>query len=344
MNDGSNGIAIGTNALGAGDVSGAHNIAMGYRSGYDLNTGAHNVFLGYQSGYDANSGACNVAIGSSSFSAATSACDNIAIGQSALGGAIVTGANNIGIGLQASDAITSGYNNVAIGKGALGATASGQNIVAIGTMAGGCCPMTTEHNSVSIGTCAGRNMCGTSVNNTNIGHLAGGALTSGSQNTFIGKYSGCNSDFEATTHANVIQLGDANTLCFIVACALHVPSDCRDKTDVSDLDLGLDYIKALRPVYYRWDKRGYYFENGINNDEDRNLFINYKSDGSKKKPKWEVGLLAQEALAAEKEYTSKRQVLDPEFGIPDADEGILVGGTYKTSYNCLLYTSPSPRD
>ena len=94
----------------------------------------------------------------------------------------------------------------------------------------------------------------------------------------------------------------------------------------------MDYIKALRPVYYRWDKRGYYFENGISNDEDRNLFINYKSDGSKKRPKWEVGLLAQEALAAEKEYTSKRQVLDPEFGIPDADEGLLVSGTNNTSY------------
>ena len=96
----------------------------------------------------------------------------------------------------------------------------------------------------------------------------------------------------------------------------------------------MDYIKALRPVYYRWDKRGYYdpFNDGFKTDEDRNLFINYQTDGSKKRQKWEVGLLAQEALAAEKAHTNKKQELDVESGFPDADEGILVSGTHKASY------------
>ena len=262
----------------------------------------------------------------------TSGDFNIAIGATAMSGPSLTGNDNIAIGRDVMDALEGGACNIAIGKDALGATSTSSSNIAIGKCAFGTGVMTGDNNNIAIGTNAGCLQQGNNVNNTFVGAGAGQNVTTGSQLVALGKYALCNSDFEATTHANIIQLGDQNILCFLVACPLSVPSDCRDKTDVSDLDLGLDYIKALRPVYYRWDKRGYYFENGINNDEDRNLFINYKSDGSKKKPKWEVGLLAQEALAAEKEYTSKRQVLDPEFGIPDADEGILVGGTYKTSY------------
>jgi hypothetical protein len=33
-------------------------------------------------------------------------------------------------------------------------------------------------------------------------------------------------------------------------------SDERDKTDVVDTDLGLDFINALRPINYRWSERG----------------------------------------------------------------------------------------
>ena len=177
-------------------------------------------------------------------------------------------------------------------------------------------------------------MAGNVTGNVLMGTRAGYAISSGEFNTFIGYCAGCNSDFEATTHQQIIQLGWNGTTCFIVACPLSNPSDCRDKTDVSDLDLGLDYIKALRPVYYRWDKRGYYdpFNDGFKTDEDRNLFINYQTDGSKKRQKWEVGLLAQEALAAEKAHTNKKQLLDVESGAPDADEGILVSGTNNTSY------------
>ena len=132
--------------------------------------------------------------------------------------------------------------------------------------------MTGEHNSVSIGTCAGRLMEGANVNNTNIGHLAGGIVTTGSQNTLLGKYAGCNSEVPVTTGNNIIALGDHNAASFYVSVALSNPSDCRDKTDVTNLDLGLDYIKALRPVYYKWDKRGSYDHFDFDTDEDRNLF------------------------------------------------------------------------
>ena len=37
-----------------------------------------------------------------------------------------------------------------------------------------------------------------------------------------------------------------------------VASDQRDKTDFTALDLGLDFVKALAPVTYKWDKRSKY--------------------------------------------------------------------------------------
>ena len=124
-----------------------------------------------------------------------------------------------------------------------------------------------------------------------------------------------------------------------MSTALSNPSDCRDKTDVTDLDLGLDYIKALRPVYYRWDKRSWYdaFADGIETDEDRNLYINFETDGSKKKKRWEVGLLAQEALVAEKAHTDKVQErnTDDEPDPEKTDEGIIVGGTNKYGYRII---------
>jgi len=67
-------------------------------------------------------------------------------------------------------------------------------------------------------------------------------------------------------------------------------SDSRDKTDVTDFTKGLDWIKALRPVTYRWDRRTWY-----GTDEEP-----YGTpDGSKKRPKLHIGFLAQEALAVE---------------------------------------------
>ena len=60
------------------------------------------------------------------------------------------------------------------------------------------------------------------------------------------------------TSSNVIGLGDENISSFNCQVALTVASDERDKTDFVDLDLGLDFVKALEPVTYYWDKRSKY--------------------------------------------------------------------------------------
>jgi len=99
------------------------------------------------------------------------------------------------------------------------------------------------------------------------------------------------------------------------------------------LDLGLDYINALNPVYYRWDKRGWYDDSGKpgGTTEELETFLNYEPDGTHKRGRWEIGLMAQEVLEVEKKHTNKLQVVNE--GMEDAaNEGLTVEGTYNTGY------------
>ena len=67
-----------------------------------------------------------------------------------------------------------------------------------------------------------------------------------------------------------------------------VTSDRRDKTDIEPFSHGLSWINKLKPVTYRWDNRSNY--------DDR------KPDGSKKDPRLELGLIAQDEIQVEKEH------------------------------------------
>ena len=86
-------------------------------------------------------------------------------------------------------------------------------------------------------------------------------------------------------------MGDGNIANLYCNDTSISSSDSRDKTDVTDFTKGLDWIKALRPVTYRWDRRTWY-----GTDEEP-----YGTpDGSKKRSKLHIGFLAQEALEIEK--------------------------------------------
>src|SRR3546814_5297739 len=49
------------------------------------------------------------------------------------------------------------------------------------------------------------------------------------------------------TGANQVQLGDSATTSYVYGTVQN-RSDARDKADIRDTQLGLDFIKALRPV------------------------------------------------------------------------------------------------
>jgi len=292
-------------------------------------------------------GICNVAIGTNALGAATTGCFNIAIGDVAAGGAVTTGSENVAIGRCPLDALTTGYGNDAIGASAAGAVTTGFYNTAIGTKA--LEKATTACNSIAIGECSLGAAIATGRDNIAIGKEAGKSITSGFVNTAVGKSAGAgtstgennglfghgagNNPERSGNFNNHINLGNQSTASFEVTVALTVLSDARDKTDVADLDLGLDYINALRPVYYRWDKRGWYDEWDTPEKiaAGKSDYLAFEPDGSKKRNRWEIGLLAQEVLVAEKKYTSNSQVVNE--GIEEAaHEGLTVEGTLGTGY------------
>jgi hypothetical protein len=59
------------------------------------------------------------------------------------------------------------------------------------------------------------------------------------------------------TGSNQVQLGDSATTTYVYGTVQN-RSDARDKVDVRDTVLGLDWLKRLRPIDYRWDKRDDY--------------------------------------------------------------------------------------
>jgi hypothetical protein len=156
--------------------------------------------------------------------------------------------------------ITDGDANVAIGQGAL--------------------PVNTTGNS-----------------NTCVGVNAGISSTTGSNNTLLGKDAGRSGSpgGPVTADSNVVALGDENVASLHCQTALTVSSDQRDKTDFTDLDLGLDFVKALAPVTYKWDKRSKY---GDKNSDDFDL-NNLTPDGTYKEDWLDVGFKAQAVEALE---------------------------------------------
>jgi hypothetical protein len=103
------------------------------------------------------------------------------------------------------------------------------------------------------------NLAGQSVTgdlNVYIGNSAGNNAGSGSNNVAIG-----NQSLPATTStSNSITLG--NVSHNVLRCAvtsITSLSDARDKKDVADLSVGLEFVKGLRPVEFVWDDRD---ENG----------------------------------------------------------------------------------
>lgn len=89
------------------------------------------------------------------------------------------------------------------------------------------------------------------------------------------------------TADNQIQIGASGTTTYTYG-AVQNRSDARDKADIRDTELGLDFINALRPVQFRWDMREDYRK-----DRTQKLSDVVKN-GSKKRSRFHNGLIAQE--------------------------------------------------
>ena len=95
---------------------------------------------------------------------------------------------------------------------------------------------------------------------------------------------------------NVIGIGNADHTASHIQVDWTVASDERDKTDFKALDIGLDFVKALAPVTYKWDKRSKYGDR----DADDYDISKQTPDGTHKEDWLDVGFKAQDVEKLEK--------------------------------------------
>jgi hypothetical protein len=285
---GTNNVAIGTLALNS-NVSANFSTAVGYGAmRYANSTGSsiitYNTAVGYQAlmgstTASANTGTSNVAIGHETLMNNTTGIRNIAIGAGSAGVSSplkdnTVGDNNIAIGSGAMANSLAASQSVAIGSGAMifwtnTGTPYDSNNVAIGFQAlrGGLAVASNTGTSITaIGKEALRgNTSG--AGNTAVGFEAGYAGTSirtGSNNTFVGYQAQADNaaytngmalgNGAVLTASNRIVLGNTSIAdIYAQVTSITGISDGRKKHDVADIPLGLDFIRALRPVEYRYN-------------------------------------------------------------------------------------------
>lgn len=210
---------------------------------------------------------------------------SIVVGENALESNI-SGFGNTAIGSYTLQENTTGSSNSALGHGALNQNTVGGLNTAIGSYA-------LELNT-------------NGIRNTALGF---GALSLISSN--IGNTTGLGYDTQITG-SNQVQLGNSATTTYAYG-AVQNRSDARDKTDIKDTELGLDFIKALRPVDFKWDMREDYrteapkapgkdateaeiaaYEQAKAEWIESSKLANITHDGTKKRNRYHHGLIAQE--------------------------------------------------
>jgi len=110
-----------------------------------------------------------------------------------------------------------------------------------------------------------------------VGFSTGSTITTGNNVTCLGN----NAEPTSGTVSNQITLGNnrvTSLRCNVTT--ISSLSDARDKRNISDLSLGLDFLMKIKPRQFNWDKREWYDEN--------------KSDGSKMTETPTAGFIAQE--------------------------------------------------
>ena len=291
---GTSNVRFGANAGNSILDGGNYNVVVGDDAGTALTTGDANVAVGFRALDLEDTGSTSVAVGAWALSAQANGGNayNTAVGYLA-GEKITTGANNTFVGALAGDGTDDGAGNVAVGAAALSANCGDDNTaVGIGALSAA-----TGSQNTAIGYYAMGQGVASGTDNTTLGYAAGFALSSGSNNLFLGHDAGRTGSpgGNQTTGSGSIILGDDNIGDAYIQVDWTVASDARDKTDFTALDLGLDFVKALNPVTYKWDKRSKY---GDKTAEDYDLNAQ-TPDGTHKEDWLDIGFKAQEVEALE---------------------------------------------
>ena len=201
-----------------------------------------------------------------------------------------TNSTNTALGLNAFNSNTTGIFSTAIGSYSLDANTTGSHNTAVGNFALSD-NVTGEHNT-AVGAMALRYSTGN--NNTAIGYMALSNNTAYSYCTGLG-YSA------QVTGDRQVQLGGASDTVYAQK-AVVTRSDERDKIDITDSDLGLNFILKLKPRRYKMNPREAYFQTTENTEMiSENIATNdytAPNDGSKARKRPHYGLVAQEVKQA----------------------------------------------
>lgn len=315
VTQGDDNTAMGFNVLSA-NTTGYRNTGLGSGALGQLTTGAINTAVGYNSMPVMTTGSYNTGIGGNNLVFSTGANLSTAVGFTALQygdgnyhTAIGYGAlslctasdANTAVGSVALNRTTSGTANVAMGYGSLYNNTTGSDNTSIGqyssfnnvtgarntALGSGALYSTTAGYNTAVGYDALRGNT-TGENNTALGYRAGEGATNYSNTTCIGSFS-------SVTGSDQIQLGSSSTTVYAYG-SVQNRSDGRDKKDIRDTELGLDFILSLRPVDFRYDYR----EDYAPADRD-STFTHPRNDGSRMRREFHHGFVAQEVATVVKE-------------------------------------------
>ena len=263
---------------GTGDITFSTNTISTANTNQDMllvPNGTGRVYInGLQAGPGKGSSNTNTVFGSSAGNSLTSGTYNIAIGYSA-GYNITSGSENTCIGYAGDVNLKTTSANTFIGHFA-GSYSGGSNSTAVGR--------------VALGT------GGSGNGNTAVGYQA---LASSAGYTNAGGF-GSSTD---VTGNNQIQIGDSSTTTYVYGTVQN-RSDARDKTDIQNTDLGLNFIMALKPRKFKWDMRDDYKPPmpDVNTATPEELaewnqacnLSNITHDGTHTRSRYHQGLIAQE--------------------------------------------------
>jgi hypothetical protein len=238
------------------------------------------IFIGGNSGRNINSASRVIAIGNNAIGRSTASnktglTDLVMIGAEAMvcfncSSSFTT---SVGIGFEVfKSSIDTPSCNVAIGFRSMYSLGQPTREVSIGSYSG---RTLAGSRNVIIGHCAGESLEDGELN-LFIGHIASRNIPgSSSRNVMIGYCAG----YLSYAHCGIISIGHGSTTSAydfhtsfgnssttfnkVGAKSWTVLSDRYDKTDILDLpdDLGLNFIRKLKPVKYKLDPRDRYVQN-----------------------------------------------------------------------------------
>lgn len=224
-----------------------NNVFVGSQAGRNATAANSNVFIGYQAGAQQEDGNSSVLIGIEAGRSSTGS-NNTMIGRSA-GEIVTTESNNTFLGVFAGR-LTVGDNNVALGAASASGIDAGSGNIAIGHVAGGVGDLTANECIVIGERCA--------INNDVTDNSATNRIVIG-----VDASAAVDNEVVLGNSAIVQWRPDSDGTCDLgtsvnkfkdiyATNATVQTSTLADKSAIAPTSLGLEFIKDLNPVQFKW--------------------------------------------------------------------------------------------